>query len=187
MTERIKERFRGRFGHRLQMTVFDWVGLFGVLLVVLVLLLAYVFRIVGVVGDSMLPTLHSGDRLLMRYVDSEADFARGDVVVIGRYSDTPLIKRVIAVGGDTVSIADGVVYVNHRICVEPYAQYDDTQTDVDRYFKEATVPVGYVFVLGDNRDHSKDSRSDEVGLVPVQDVVGRVTFCVWPLSSLGAV
>ncbi|MBE6806391.1 MAG: signal peptidase I [Ruminococcaceae bacterium] len=166
------------------LTVFDWVTVASVVLVVVTLLLTYVFRLVGVQGDSMKSTLHHGDRLLLSSTASV--YQSGDIVVIDRYTEEPLIKRVIAVGGNTVEIKDAEVYVNDRKLEEHYAQFDKANAN-GRYYEKIIVPRGYLFVLGDNRDHSQDSRDDEIGLISVNDVVGRVVYCIWPPARFGSV
>lgn len=166
------------------LVVFDWVAVASVVLVAVTLLLTYVFRLVGVDGNSMEPTLHNGDRVLLSSTSSV--YQSGDIVVIDRYTEDPLIKRVIAVGGDTVEIVDSVVMVNDRPLYETYATYDDAYAS-GRYFEKITVPRGYLFVLGDNRDHSQDSRDDDIGLIATSDVLGRAVYCIWPPARFGSI
>ena len=151
-------------------------------LTVIVLLLTYVMRIVGVDGGSMLPTLQHEDRLLLTYADNE--FAYGDIVVIDRYYGEPLIKRVIAVGGDTIEIVNTQVVVNGVRLDEPYIQGSTVLRDMKG---EVTIPDGYVFVMGDNRSISKDSRLNEIGLISVKDIVGKAQWRVWPPSAFGKI
>jgi signal peptidase I len=168
---------------RLVVSVYDWVGTVVVALAVFALLLSYVFRVVGVDGDSMLPTLNNEDRLLLSTFDT--DYQYGDIVVVDRYTDEPLIKRVIAVGGDTLSItSSGVVSVNGAVLNEPYIQGETVLFDFPGTTK---VPSGYLFVMGDNRSMSKDSRKTEIGLISIKDVVGKAVYRVWPLQSFGKI
>ena len=168
---------------RLVVSVYDWVGTIVVALAVFALLLSYVFRVVGVDGDSMLPTLNNEDRLLLSTFDTE--YQHGDIVVVDRYTDEPLIKRVIAVGGDTLSItSSGVVSVNGTVLDEPYIQGETVLFDFPGTTK---VPSGYLFVMGDNRSMSKDSRKTEIGLISIKDVVGKAVYRVWPLQSFGKI
>lgn len=168
---------------RLVATLFDWVGTMVTALVVLVLLFTFVFRNVGVEGDSMQPTLQTGDRLLLSSLANE--YERGDIVVIDRYTDEPLIKRVVAVAGDTVEIlADNTLLINGIAQYEPYIQGYTVSRDMAGI---VTVPEGRLFVMGDNRTNSKDSRMNEIGMVSVKDVVGKAIFRLWPLSSFGGI
>ncbi len=167
---------------RAAIAVYDWVGAIVVSLTVIVLLITYLLRIVGVDGDSMVPTLQHGDRLLLTY--STSAYTYGDIVVVDRYTNSPLIKRVIAVGGDSVEIIDGQVCVNDVALVEPYIQGVNVPRDMNG---KVMVPDGFVFVMGDNRTVSKDSRMKEIGMVSIKDIVGKAQFCIWPPSSMGAI
>ncbi|MFB7338377.1 signal peptidase I, partial [Streptomyces adustus] len=130
---------------------------------------------VRVESTSMEPTLLAGDHLLVddrAYRDAPP--GRGDLVVFDG-SDGTLVKRVVAVAGDTVAIEDGVLEVDGRAVEEPAV---DPRTVDGMYFGPARVPDGTVFVLGDNRRHSVDSR--QFGPVPVTKVTGRVILRWWP-------
>ena len=163
--------------------VYDWLSAMIVALTVLVLLFTFCFRIVGVDGESMVPTLQDGDRLVL--ISAVHTYAGGDVVVVDRYTKEPLIKRVIAVAGDTIDIrSDYTVMINGQILQEPYIQGNTVLRD---FSGPITVPDGYLFVMGDNRSVSLDSRSAEVGLVSVKDVVGVARLRIWPLKRFGAV
>ena len=168
---------------RLVVFTYDIVGTAAIALAIFALMFAYLFRIVGVDGDSMAPTLQNGDRLLLSI--SGDKYEHGDVIVVDRYTDKPLVKRVIAVGGDTLEIAsDGSVSVNGDILEEPYIRGITVLND---FSGRIEVPKGYLFVMGDNRTISKDSRKAEIGLVSVKDVVGRAFYCVWPPKNVGEI
>lgn len=178
-----KNRSGRQWRRKFLLVIYDWVGTMAIALSVFALLLAYIFRIVGVEGQSMLPTLKDGDRLLLSTSDTSYEY--GDVIVVDRYTDEPLIKRVIAVGGDILTIsADGVVSVNGSVLKEQYIQGETIRND---FSGEMEIPKGYLFVMGDNRSFSKDSRKAEIGLVSVKDVVGRAIYCVWPIQSFGKI
>lgn len=167
---------------RAAITVYDWLAAAVAALIAIVIVLTYVLRVVGVDGDSMVPTLYHNDRLLLTYNTSELD--QGDIIVIDRYSTEPLIKRVIAVGGDSVEIINTKVYVNNIELVEPYIKGTTVARDTKGKIR---IPAGYVFVMGDNRSISKDSRMKEIGLISTKDIVGKVRWCVWPPTSFGNV
>ncbi len=145
-------------------------------LALLVLALRFVIEPVRVSSDSMSPTYRSGDQVLVLKFGARNDHPHTrDVVAFHRPgSGELLIKRVVAVGGDTVGIEDGVLVVDRHKVRESFV--DHAQMD-SVYFGPVHVRAGYVFTLGDNRANSVDSRS--FGPVPVADVVGRVVARLW--------
>lgn len=152
-------------------------------LICIVLLFTFLIRVVGVEGDSMNNTLKTQDRLLLLVAGYTPE--RGDIVVVDRYTQEPLIKRVIALEGDIIDIDPETheVSVNGEVLDEPYIS---TQTDLKDFSGPQTVPEGMVFVMGDNRTYSKDSRTAEIGFVDASDIVGRAIFRIWPFGSAGA-
>jgi signal peptidase I len=152
-----------------------------VLVVVLVLIVARAFFVepFQTDGDSMLPTLRSGDQVLVdkrAYRDGLPH--RGDLVVFrAPRSGEVTLKRAIGLPGDTVGIEDGVLVVNGRRKVEPYADPDAIDSV---YFGPVRVRPGTVFLLGDNRLDSRDSR--DFGAVTRDELIGRVRGLIWPPS-----
>jgi signal peptidase I len=141
----------------------------------LLVLQARVVEPLRIVTGSMAPTLVPGEHVLASKI-GERKWRRGDVVVFQLDAGSELmIKRIVALGGDTVAIRDGRLYVDGRRVVEPYA--DPRRID-SVYFGPVHVPRGHVFVLGDNRAFSEDSR--KFGPVPVTAVQSRVVAVVWP-------
>ena len=168
-------------------TVLEWYDalLFALTLVLVILL--FVFRTVTVDGSSMEPTLYDGEQLIARSFFYQP--ARGDIVVVYGYSyfGSPLVKRVVAVGGDTLDIdfSNGDVFVNGELLNEPYISAP-TMRPHDVTFP-LTVPEGTLFVMGDNRPYSKDSRNSEVGFIDQRDILGKVVLRVLPVNRFGAV
>ena len=154
---------------------------------VLVLIFSFFFRIIQVDGSSMVPTLVNGDKLIVWGAGYTPQ--RGDVVIVDSYTSygKPLVKRVIAKGGDTVSIdyATGTVAVNGEVLQEDYIA-EPTYLGYDVTFPY-TVPEGTVFVMGDNRNQSLDSRSTYVGCIDELDILGRVLLCFMPFTDFGVV
>ena len=148
--------------------------------IVVFLIFAFVFRAVGVDGDSMYPTLKDGDWVAVSGVTAEVD--RGDIIVSTQpwERNVPIVKRVIAVGGDTVYIDfdNNAVYVNGEKLYEPYIA-ELTRVSYDVEFP-ITVDEGKLFVMGDNRNISLDSRSSKIGLIDERYVLGKVLFRVYP-------
>ena len=129
-------------------------------------------------GNSMFPELHDGDELLLDKTSYlTKDPARGEVVIFQKQTGDRkmLVKRIIGLPGDRVVIKDGVVTVNETALSGDYTMDGVTPGDVD-----VTVPEGQFFVLGDNRENSLDSRSDEVGCVPKEALVGKAAFRLYP-------
>ena len=150
---------------------------------VLVLIFSFFFRIIQVDGSSMVPTLVNGDKLIVWGAGYTPQ--RGDVVIVDSYTSygKPLVKRVIAKGGDTVSIdyATGTVAVNGEVLQEDYIE-EPTYLGYDVTFPY-TVPEGTVFVMGDNRNQSLDSRSTYVGCIDERDILGNVLVCFMPFTD----
>ncbi len=145
------------------------------------------FRMVTVDGDSMLNTLHNKDSLLMvNAFYNEPQY--GDIVVVQQGDDAPLIKRVIAKEGDTIAI-DPVteeVILNGQVLEEPYLDFS-TPT-LYGFTGPYTVPEDSVFVMGDNRVNSHDSRDlDGIGAVHKDDIMGKAIFRVLPIADIGTI
>jgi signal peptidase I len=151
---------------------------------------ALLFHLSIVRGSSMIPGIHDGDRILVDHLSYLlGDVRRGDVVVLRCPLDPSLdyIKRVIALPGDEVRIDDGSVFVNGERVDEPYiASAGDAGAEEERRSRLCErIESDHYFVLGDNRDHSSDSR--EFGQVPRDLLRGRVDFRVWPPDRAGTV
>ena len=164
-----------------------WFPIFCAVMIVLLLLNTFVIKLAVVDGRSMYPTLHDRQLLLVFRPGYQAE--QGDVVVIhtGKsvFSRDYIVKRVIATQGQTVTIDYDLdaVSVGDVILAEPYLNYEEGDPMLprdDRSVVRYTVPEGCVFVMGDNRNHSADSRSDKYGMIATSRIVGRVIQPVLP-------
>ena len=164
---------------------YDWVESALNALLTVILIFIFVVRTIGVVGSSMYPTLKDGDILLCSRIGYEAQY--GDIVVVTKPNsqNEPLIKRVIALGGQVVEIdfEQGIVKVDGAVLNEPYI--NELTHDRGNLVYPLTVPEGHVFVMGDNRNASWDSRTSAVGMVDERHILGRAIYRVMPYDQMG--
>lgn len=166
---------------------FDWVETIIFAFFTVILIFTFLLRIAVVSGESMLPTLQDKDRLIVSYLFYTPE--NGDIVIVDcedSILDKVIVKRVIATAGQTVDIdfEAGTVKVDGVVLEESYIN-NLTQLDEGAHEYPVTVPEGCVFVMGDNRMNSTDSRSPLVGFVPVDDILGKVVLRIFPFSSIG--
>ena len=174
-----------RRSHRSRMLI-EWTAVLGGALLVALVVKVFLFQAFVIPSESMLPTLEVGDRVLVNKLSYRLhDVHRGDVVVFERPpaaatagDDSDLIKRVIGLPGDTVEGSGGVVFVNGRPLDERYLPASAITQD----FARVDIGDREVFVMGDNRQNSRDSRF--FGPVPTDLIVGRAFARVWPLGAL---
>ena len=168
--------------------LWEWLKAIVVAGVIVFIIFHFLIRVVTVDGNSMRPTLEDGDRLIISNLFYEPD--NGDVVILSEETglDEALVKRIIAVEGQTVDITEnGEVMVDGKVISEPYiAELIDDQHRGDMTYP-LTVPEGCVFVMGDNRNHSTDSRSSDIGMVEESEILGRVLFRLLPLNKIGPI
>ena len=170
----------------------EWVAVIVGALVVALVVKTFLFQAFYIPSASMEPTLEKGDRVIVNKLSYDLhDVRRGDVVVfelppdqVGSDGIKDLIKRVIGLPGDVIETRDGVVYVNDRRLDEPYLAEgvvtgDPSQSNNPPISRQ-TVPEGTVFVMGDNRSNSHDSRFADIGPVDVDTILGRAIARVWP-------
>lgn len=167
--------------------LFDWVQCLVAALLICVLFFAFFIRIIGIIGDSMNPTFEDGDSVVISNLFYQPK--QGDIVVLRKVSfqNEPIIKRVIATEGQTVEIDfnEGIVSVDDKPLSEPYIlELTYNQLDFDG---SVTVPENQVFVMGDNRNNSLDSRFELIGCVDERYIMGKVLFSLFPISRIGPV
>ena len=162
--------------------LYEWVQALVCSVLVVVVIFTFVIRLIGVDGHSMVPTLQNGDRLLVLNSMLFDDYKYGDSVVLRKDSflEDPIVKRVIAVENQTVDIdfSTGSVYVDGVLLKEDYIN-ELTFLEEGTEFP-LTVPKGSVFVMGDNRNHSSDSRDSRLGTVDTRYVIGKAVFLAFP-------
>ena len=168
--------------NKLRMEIYDWLQCIVSAIICGIFIFVFIGRTIGVDGNSMMQTLHNNDRVIMSnffYTPKQ-----GDIIVFQTSTDsfggTPLVKRVIAVAGQTIAIdfQTGDVFVDGKLQDEPYIN-ELTHTRI-HFSGEETVPEGCVFVMGDNRNHSSDSRDSRVGMVDTRYILGRVLVVAIP-------
>ena len=162
--------------------LYEWVQALVCSVLTVVLLFTFVIRLIGVEGHSMVPTLQDGDRLLVLNSMLYSDYKYGDIVVLRKDSflEEPIVKRVIATAGQTVDIdfSSGAVYVDGEKLEEDYINELTLLSEGTEF--PLTVPENSIFVLGDNRNRSNDSRDSRLGTVDVRYVIGKAVFLVFP-------
>ncbi len=183
--------------------ILEWIACILVAVIITLILRNYVFTLVKVDGSSMNPTLQNGERLVMIRLGYKPK--KGDIVVVdsGTKSKAPWIKRVIGLPGDQIEFKsvegrneNGMpvekieIYINGEKQSESYISSDNRRNGngVDCYATVIgkgiiTVPENHIFVMGDNRTNSSDSRS--IGFVPYKNVLGHASFRIWPLNQIG--
>ena len=167
---------------------YDWIQCLASALIVCVVIFIFVARVIDVKGTSMYPTLNNQDKMLVS--DLFYTPKAGDIVVFKKDQYDPeraLVKRVIATEGQEINIYfdRGIVYVDGVALEEDYIN-ELTTTKLD-FIGPQTVPDGCVFVMGDNRNMSTDSRKSEIGMVDNRLIIGKVYCVIFPLSSFGLV
>ncbi|MEG0777572.1 MAG: signal peptidase I [Oscillospiraceae bacterium] len=166
---------------------YEWTQCLVSALLICVLVFAFFVRIIGIIGYSMVPTFDDGDSVIISNLFYQPE--QGDIVVLRKqeFQDEPIIKRVIAVEGQTVDIDfdSGVVSVDDKPLSEPYTA-EPTLTPLD-FDGKITVPENCVFVMGDNRNHSTDSRESTIGCVDERYIMGKVLFRILPINKFGTI
>lgn len=171
--------------------LYTWLQALTFALVVLVVLFTFFGRIIGVYGQSMEPTLYQGNMLLLQCVGYQPE--RGDIVVLRKPFagiDSPIVKRVIALEGQTVEIDynTATLYVDGEALDEPYInEAMSLPLNDQEHGSYWEVPEGSVFVMGDNRNHSSDSRNEGLGTVDTRYIIGKALWVIAPVTQIHSV
>ena len=171
----VTERIPGR-------EAYEWARSLVAAVLIITLVFTFAVRMMGVSGPSMIPTLQDGDRLIVINAALCGTYRVGDIVIARKesFDEKPIVKRVIATGGQTVDIDFdlGRVYVDGVLLEEEYIN-DLTYLEEGTEFP-LTVPEGSVFLMGDNRNHSSDSRDERLGPVDERLIIGKAVFLLFP-------
>lgn len=172
-----KERNRGIFKE-----ILSWILCLFTAVFIALILRTYVFEFVKVDGDSMLPTLKTGDTVFVEKFTKLSDdgLNYNDIVIVHypKQDNKAFVKRIVGLPGDTVSIKDGLLYVNGEPVYEDFTYDSEINEDMAEY----TIPDEHYFVMGDNRNNSLDSRS--VGSIHKNEIVGHAMFIIWPVNEI---
>lgn len=175
--------------------LYSWIKAIVVALVVAFIVRTFIFVPVIVEGESMMPTLHDADRMIVsKWSNYIGTYERGDIVVFHATESKDYIKRVIAIPGDTLEYQGDQLYINGEAYDEPYLDEYKSQMDgmfltedftLEQVTGSVVVPEDQYFVMGDNRQNSRDSR--EIGFVDKEQIVGKTNFIMWPVADFGKV
>ncbi|MGN1344812.1 MAG: signal peptidase I [Traorella sp.] len=173
-----KEKYKKRYRSVLKSTLYSLITVAAVAVLVATLWLP----VLEIYGSSMTPTLVNGDIVISV---KSTDYKQGDIVAF-YYNNKILVKRVIAGPGDWINFDDeGNTYVNGNKLEEPYLEEKALgECNITLPYQ---VPESQLFVMGDHRSVSIDSRNKAVGCVPKEQIVGKIIFCIWPFSQLGSI
>ena len=167
--------------------LYEWMQCVVIALICCVLVFVFIARVIDVVGHSMVPTLDNGDKIIITRLAGDYDV--GDIVVLRKdtFRQEPIVKRIIAVEGQTIDFdfTTGAVYVDGVELNEPYI--NELTYDPEDYTGPVTVGENQVFVLGDNRNNSTDSRTATIGCVDKRYIMGKVIFRILPFDKMGAI
>lgn len=177
--------------------LFDWIKAFVIALVAVFVVKTFLFSPIIVDGPSMLPTLHNKDHMIVNKITYRfKQPERFDIVIFHATDERDYVKRVIGLPGEHVAVNNDTLFINNEEVEEPYlnefkSYLDETEVLTDDFTLEEIppygyekIPEGYVLVLGDNREDSTDSRSSSLGLVSIDEIVGKASLIYWPLKRI---
>ncbi|MEK4533094.1 signal peptidase I [Solibacillus sp. FSL K6-1554] len=176
----------------------DWVKTIAVAVVFVIAIRTFIFSPIVVDGSSMMPTFEDGDRVIVNKLSKQiSGIERFDVIIFEAPIGENYIKRVVGLPGDYIAYKDDILYINGEALEEPYLDeykeqlIDNAPLTYDFALESLTdykeIPDGYLFVLGDNRRKTADSRDPRVGLVPMEKILGKANVRFYPFDNLGIV
>ena len=170
-----KDKKELTFRDKMTLNAYDMASVLASAIVTIMLIFTFIFRVVGVVGTSMVPTLNDGDWLMISAYDKNPEYGQVIIITQPNWFDEPIVKRIIATENQKVDInfEKGEVYVDDVLLDEPYIN-NLTINQEDGVTFPLTVPEGHVFVMGDNRQGSTDSRSEKIGFINENYIMGVV-------------
>ncbi|MBM6618819.1 signal peptidase I [Bacillus suaedaesalsae] len=177
--------------------VWEWIKPLSIAIILVIIIRNFIFAPIVVDGDSMMPTLHDRERMVVSKIGEPERF---DIVVFHATEEKDYIKRVIGLPGDRIEYKDDVLYINGKAQEEPYLQTYKEQLQETAFegqltedfslmeiIGQDTVPEGTLFVMGDNRSNSIDSRNPSLGVVPMEEMIGKTNLVYWPLNDIKVV
>lgn len=176
----------------------EWIKSIAVAFIFVIAMNKFIFSPIVVDGSSMLPTYEDGDKVIINKIGKHiSGIERFDVIVFEAPNGMDYIKRVVGLPGDHVAYENDILYINGEALKEPYLDlYKEQLLDNGTLTQDLTledltsysiIPEGYLFVLGDNRRNSSDSRDSRVGLVPMEKVIGKANIRFYPFDRFGIV